>query len=53
MKYEVYIKGEKVKEYPFRLQAIIYLILKGYCYYNNYFGCWLDDRTEIKEIKNG
>lgn len=53
MKYEVYIKGEKVKEYPFRLQAIIYLILKGYCYYNNYFGCWFDDRTEIKEIKNG
>lgn len=47
--FEVYIKDQKVKEYPFRLQAIIYLILKGYCYRSR-FGCWIDNRAEIREV---
>lgn len=49
MMYEVYIDGRKVKEYPHRLQAVIYLILKGHCYYCR-FGKWLDDRAEIREV---
>lgn len=48
MKYEVYIRGYKVKEYPHRLQAIIYLILKGFCYRSCY-GCWISPDVEIKE----
>lgn len=50
MKYEVYIKGEKVKEYPHKLQAVIYLMLKGFCYQDR-FGKWLDKRTKIVKVK--
>lgn len=46
MTYEVYIQNQKVKEYPHKLQAIIYLILKGYCYHSKY-GYFLDNRTKI------
>ena len=46
MTYEVYISGKKVKEYPHKLQAIIYLILKGYCYHSRY-GHFFDNRARI------
>lgn len=46
----VYIKGQKVKEYPCKLQAIIYLMLKGFCYQDRY-GKWLDKRTKIVKVK--
>lgn len=49
--FEVHICGRKVKEYPFRLQAIIYLMLKGLCYRSR-FGCWIDNRAEIREVTN-
>ena len=49
MMYEVYIDGRKVKEYPHKLQAVIYLILKGYCYRSR-FGKWLDKRAEIRDV---
>lgn len=49
MTHEVYICGRKVKEYLFRLQAVIYLMLKGLCYRSR-FGYWVDDRAEIKEV---
>lgn len=51
MMYEVYIDGRKVKEYPHKLQAVIYLILKGYCYRSR-FGKWLDKKTEIREVED-
>ena len=51
MMYEVYINGRKVKEYPHKLQAVIYLILGGYCYHSR-FGKWLDKKTEIREVAN-
>lgn len=47
--FEVYIKGAKVKEYPHRLQAVIYLILKGYGYCSR-FGSWINDEAEIREV---
>lgn len=50
MIYEVYVNGEKVKEYPHYIQAVIYLVLKGYCYQDR-FGRWLDNRTEIRKVK--
>ena len=50
MRYAVYIEGQKVKEYPHKLQAIIYLILKGFCYQDRY-GYWLDKRAKIVEVK--
>lgn len=49
MIYEVYICGRKVKEYPHRIQAVIYLILKGFAYRCRY-GCWISPEAEIKEI---
>lgn len=51
MTYEIYIHGHKVKEYPHHLQAVIYLILKGFCYRSR-FGCWIDNRAEIREVIN-
>lgn len=47
--YEVYIKGEKVKEYPHRIQAIIYLFMKGYVYGSRY-GSWISSDCEIREV---
>ena len=49
MIYEVYINGVKVKEYPHKLQAVIYLILRGCCYRSR-FGKWLNKKTEIREV---
>ena len=49
--YKVYVDGICVKQYRHRIQAVIYLMLKG-------FGCrakgkvWMSDRVEIKEIGN-
>lgn len=50
--YEVYIEDKLVKTYPFRLQAVIYLILKGYCYSSSRYGSFFDNRVKIKRIKN-
>lgn len=50
-KYFVYIDGKKVEEYPTKLQALIYLILKGHCYYNYRHGCWIDNHAKIEELK--
>lgn len=47
--FEVYVSGRKVKEYPFRLQAVIYLMLKGFCYRSR-LGRWIDDRAEIRKV---
>jgi len=49
--FEVYINKEKVKEYPTRLQAVIYLMMHGYCYRGRGF-CFLSDKVEIREVKN-
>lgn len=47
--FEVYICGRKAKEYPFRLQAIIYLMLKGLCYRSR-FGYWISPEAEVREV---
>lgn len=49
--FEVYVHGQKVKKYHTRLQAVIYLILKGFCYRSR-IGCFLSDLAEIREVKN-
>lgn len=49
MIYTVYIRGQKVKEYPYRLQAVIYLILKGFGYRSRH-GFWISPEAEINEI---
>lgn len=48
--FEVYVHGQKVKKYPTRLQAVIYLILKGFCYRSR-IGYFLSDLAEIREVK--
>lgn len=45
---EVYIDGRCVKEYRHRLQAVIYLAMKG-CLYRARGLYWLSSNTEIKE----
>ena len=50
MIYEVYICGRKVKEYQHKLQAVTFLILKGFCYRSRH-GCWISPEAEIKEVK--
>lgn len=32
MKYQVVVKNKVVKEYPYRIQAVIWCFLKGYGY---------------------
>ena len=49
--FNVYVKGQKVKQYPTRLQAVIYLMMKGHCYNGKGF-CFLSDDVEIREVKN-
>lgn len=51
MIYGVYIHGKKIKEYPHRLQAVVYLILKGFCYHSRH-GYWISPEAEIREIKD-
>ncbi len=49
MTYEVYINGEKVKEYPFRIQAETYLHMRGYVSDGRRFGKWIGENVEIRE----
>lgn len=49
MTYEVYIDGEKIKEYPFRLQAETYLHLRGYVSDGGRLGKFLNENVEIRE----
>lgn len=49
MIYEVYINGEKVKEYPFRIQAETYLHLRGYVSDGGRLGKWIGENVEIRE----
>ena len=51
MTYEVYINGEKVKEYPFRIQAETYLHMRGYVSDGGRFGKWIGENVEIRERK--
>ena len=48
MTYEVYIDGSCVKEYHHRLQAVIYLAMKG-CLCRARGMYWLAENAEIKE----
>ena len=49
-KYEVYINGEKVKEYDYKIQAQIYLALNGYLQSGK--GCiWTKPIVQIKEVE--
>lgn len=49
MTYEVYINGEKVKEYPFRIQAETYLHMRGYVSDGGRLGKWIGENVEIRE----
>lgn len=50
--YQVTVNNTIVKEYPFKLQAIIYCFLNGYVTSGRgwYF---LNERVKIKEVENG
>ncbi len=52
MTYEVWIKGEKVKEYRHKIQAVIYLVIKGLVYGNYFKGYWIDPDAQIREVTN-
>ena len=47
--YAIYIRGQKVKEYPHHLQDVIYLILKGFVYRSRH-GFWISHEASIREI---
>lgn len=49
-KYEVYIKGEKVKEYDHEIQAQTYLAINGYLVSGKGY-IWTNPDAEIKEVK--
>ena len=47
--YEVWIRGQKVKEYPHLLQAQTYLILKGFIYTGDGY-YFTDPDAEIRKV---
>lgn len=55
--YKVIVNGKTVKEYPFKIQAVIYCFLNGYVYegydeWNSYkYLRVLDNRIRIEETK--
>lgn len=49
--YEIYINGKCVKKYHYRLQAVIYLAIKGYLFRGR-GKYWLANNVEIKEKQN-
>lgn len=49
-KYEVYIKGEKVKEYDHEIQAQTYLALNGYLVSGKGY-IWTNPVAQIKEVE--
>lgn len=49
-KYEVYIKGEKVKEYDHEIQAQTYLALNDYLVSGKGY-IWTNSVAEIKEVE--
>jgi len=49
--FEVWIRGEKVKEYQHKIQAVIYLAMHGLVYGNCFKGYWIDPKAQIKEIR--
>lgn len=54
--YEIWLTGKDkkrlLKRYPFKIQAIIYCLLKGYVYDLGRFGLVLREDISIKEGKN-
>lgn len=55
--YEIYVNDVKVKEYRFKIQAVMYCYLKGYVYeggydFNNKWYRILDPQVKIKESKH-
>lgn len=56
MAYQVIVNKEIVKEYPFKIQAVIYCFMNGYVYHG--YDEWrsyreirvLDNRVEIREV---
>lgn len=56
MSYLVKVNNTKVKEYPFKLQAITYCLMNGYVYtgiddFRNRELLVLDDRVKIEKVK--
>lgn len=52
MKYQVIINDRVIKEYPYRIQAVIWCFLKGYVYQKgNGSDRWIIG-AEIKEVED-
>ena len=51
IKYEVWIKGVKVKDFPTKEQADIYMLENGYVY-SCRFGKFLQDDCEVREVQD-
>lgn len=54
--YEVWLTGKEhkglLKRYPFKIQAIIYCLLKGYVYDFGRFGLVLREGISIEKVDN-
>ena len=54
--YEIWLIGKEkrglLKRYPFKIQAIIYCLLKGYVYDFGRFGLVLRKDISIEEVNN-
>lgn len=49
--YQIIYKGKVLKEYPHRIQCVIWLMLKGLVYTSSYYGKWIDPdyKIDVKE----
>lgn len=50
MKYQVIVNNKIIKEYPYRIQAVIWCFLKGYGYQGKGHR-WISG-AEIREVEN-
>lgn len=49
--YAVFVDGVEVKRYPHKIQANIYLIMRGFAHRSR-FGSWLNNRVKVVEVDN-
>lgn len=52
MMYQIIVNGEIVKEYEHKLQAIIWCIIKGYCYQRGNGNDRIIIGAEIREVED-
>lgn len=50
--YEIYLHGRKQKEYKYKIQVYVWLVMHGHIWNGHKHGSWPKSYVEIREVKD-